>query len=191
MHDSIVADGAGEYDGTTASPTKKQWALAVAAVAIAAGVGLAVWAAGRDHGSKRPSGDAVVFLRGIVSQIADNDYAGVWPSLHPVQQRVATRSTYVTCEALTPIPGHLDWVRLVRRKIERITVPGDRGVVDSEAVTFRVKLSEPVLKQSVIVTQTVHAVAVDGRWRWILSPKRFGIYRSKACPSAESPSTGA
>jgi hypothetical protein len=63
--------------------------------------------------------------------------------------------------------------------------------VPSKAVTFRLKLSEPVLDESVIVTQTVHAVGVDGRWRWILSPKRFGIYRSRSCPSADTSQTGA
>jgi hypothetical protein len=181
----------GEYDPMTASPGKQQWTLGVAAAAIAVGVGVAVWAAIRDDEPKKAAGDPVVFLRGIVSRIADNDYAGVWPSLHPAQQRVATRSVYVSCEALTPIPGHLDWIKLVRAKDERITVPGDEGTVTSKAVTFRLKLSEPLLDESVVVTQTVHAVAVDGRWRWILSPKRFGIYRSRSCPSAESAQTGA
>ena len=183
--------GPGEYDPTTASPGKQQWALGLAAVVIAVGVGVAVWAGGRDDGPTQPAADPVVFLRGIVSHIADNDYAGVWPSLHPAQQRVATRTVYVSCEAMTPIPGHLDWIRVVRAADERINVPGDRGTVTSKAVTFRLKLSEPVLDESLIVTQTVHAVAVDGRWRWILSPKRFGIYRSRSCPTAESPQTGA
>jgi hypothetical protein len=184
---------AGEYDPTTASPSKQQWALGIAAVAVATavGVGLAVWAGGRHDEATQPAGDPVVFLRGIVTHIADNDYERIWPSLHPAQQRVATRTVYVNCEALTPIPGHLDWIRLVRAKDEQINVPGDRGIVPSKAVTFRLKLSEPVLDESVIVTQTVHAVAVDGRWRWILSPTRFGIYRSRSCPSADTSQTGA
>jgi len=175
---------AGEYDATTAAPKKQHWALGVAAIAIAVGVGAAVWAGGRDHGTQRPSGDAAVFLRGIVSLIANNDYSGAWPSLHPAQQRVATRTLYVQCEQLTPIPGHLDWIKLTATKDERINVPGDKGLVDSKAVTFRLRISEPVLKEAMMREVTVHAVAVDGRWRWILSPQRFGVYRSKSCPSA-------
>jgi hypothetical protein len=157
------------------------------------GVGFAVWAAGgRDESAaKQPTGDPAVFLRGVVSRIAANDYDAVWEALHPAQQRVATRAVYVRCEQLTPIPGHLDWIRVVGTRDERINVPGDSGVVDSKAITFRLKLSEPVLKESVIVTKTVHAVAVDGRWRWILTPKRFGIYRSKSCPSALVAQNGA
>ena len=182
----------GEYDGTTASPTKRHLALGVAAAAIAVGVFLAVWLGGRDGAAaKPPTDDPAVFLRGIVSSIAANDYDKVWLKLHPAQQRVATRTLYVRCEQLTPIPGHLDWIRVVRSKDERITVPGDTGTVDSKAVTLRLKLSEPVFKQSVVVTKTVHAVAVDGHWRWILTPQRFGIYRTKTCPGASPPPTGA
>jgi hypothetical protein len=48
---------------------------------------------------------------------------------------------------LTLIPGHLDWIRLVRSRDEQINVPGDRGIVPSKAVTFRLKLSEPVLDE--------------------------------------------
>ena len=151
-----------------------------------------MWISGRDGSAeKRPPDDPVVFLRGVVSRIAANDYGAAWERLHPAQQRVATRIAYVRCEQLTPIPGHLDWIRLVRTKDERITVPGDTGVVDSKAITLRLKLSEPVLKESVIVTKTVHAVGVDGRWRWILTPERFGIYRSKSCPGALDTQNGA
>ena len=182
-----------EYDGTTGPPAKKHLALGIAAAAIAIGVFLGVWAAGSDHGSaaKQPTDDPAIFLRGIVTEIAANDYDSAWQRLHPAQQRVATRTTYVRCEQLTPIPGHLDWIRVVSTKDERINVPGDSGIVDSKAVTLRLKLSEPVLKESVIVTKTVHAVAVDGRWRWILTPERFGTYRARSCPGATVPPTGA
>lgn len=64
-----------EYDGKTASPKKHRVALVVAAAAIAARVSLAVSAVG--HGSsdaKQPADDPAVFLRGIVSRIAGNDY---------------------------------------------------------------------------------------------------------------------
>jgi hypothetical protein len=182
-----------EYDGTTARRTKHRWVLGVAAAAIAVGVGVGVgvWASEDGGSASPPAEDPAVFLRGIVSGIAANDYGAVWQRLHPAQQRVATRAVYVRCEQLTPIPGHLDWIRVVAAKDERITVPGDAGMVDSKAVTFRLKLSEPVLKESVIVTKTVHAVAVDGNWRWILTPERFGIYRTKSCPTASAAPTGA
>jgi hypothetical protein len=36
---------------------------------------------------------------------------------------------------------------LVRSRDEQINVPGDRGIVPSKAVTFRLKLSDPVLDE--------------------------------------------
>jgi hypothetical protein len=109
--------GTAEYDAPTASPTKQHWALGIAAVVIAVGVGLAVWASARDgSAAKQPTDDPALFLRGVVSRIADNDYGAAWEQLHPAQQRVATRTAYVRCEQLTPIPGHLDWVRVVRTR---------------------------------------------------------------------------
>jgi len=155
----------------------------LAAAAIAAGVGIAVWAGARAGDSGRASADPAVFLRGIVSRLADNDYAGAWPSLHPAQQRVATRAAYVECEQLTPVPGHLDWIRPAGTKDARIRVAGD-GAVAGKAVTFTLKLSEPVSRQSMRRTVTAYAVTVDGRWRWVLPPKRFGVYLAKACPAA-------
>ena len=129
----------------------------------------------------RPADDPVVFLRGVVTKIAANDYGAVWQTLHPAQQRVATRQVYVQCEQLSPIPGHLDSIRLVKAASERIAIAGDDGKVESEAATFRVTISEPALNDEVVVPMTVHAVAVKGQWRWILSPKRFELYRSKSC----------
>lgn len=136
---------------------------------------------GGQEAAKRPAGDPVVFLRGVVRKIAANDYESAWRTLHPSQQQVATRYAYVRCEQLSPIPGRLDSIRLVRSKPERITVAGIEGPVDSEAATFRVKISEPALNDEVVVPMTAHAVAVDGQWRWILTPKRFELYRSKSC----------
>ncbi len=151
-----------------------------------------MWLAGGSSShAAQPADDPVVFLRGVVRQIAANDYDGVWQKLDPAQQRVATRKAYVQCEQLTPIPGHLDSVRLVSVKDEQITVVGDKGSVTSKAATFRVTISEPALKEKVSVPMTAHAVAVDGKWRWILSADRYAFYRSSRCPSIVAPPSGA
>ncbi len=157
-------------------------AFSAVAIVAAVGVGLGVWLTGRgDSAVAQPADDPVAFLRGVVTKIAANDYEAAWLTLHPAQQRVATRQAYVHCEQLSPIPGHLDSIRLVRSVTERISVAGGDRAVDSKAATFRVKITEPALKDEVVVPMTVHAVAVDGHWRWILSPKRFELYRSKSC----------
>jgi uncharacterized protein YchJ len=174
-----------EYDSNTATPTRHRLALGAGAVLIAVAVGLGVWLVAGDGSSNnaRPAADPVAFLRSVVAKIAANDYDHVWQTLHPSQQRVATKQQYVQCEQLSPIPGRLDSIELVRSQPERIAVAGGeaQGEVDSEAATFRVTITEPTLNDRVVVPMTVHAVAVDGRWRWILSPKRFDLYRTKSC----------
>jgi hypothetical protein len=177
-----------KYDWTTGPGTKHRLALGAGAFLVAVGTGVAVWFVGSSGGdSARPADDPVVFLRGVVTKIAANDYGAVWQTLHPAQQRIATRDAYVQCEQLSPIPGHLDSIRLVKAATERIAIAGDDGQVESEAATFRVRISEPVLNDAVVVPMTVHAVAVKGQWRWILSPKRFELYRSKSCVGSTSP----
>jgi hypothetical protein len=180
-----------EYDRRTAAPLPKSspriyFALAVL-TATAAGFG--VWLGVRDGGNAvpvQPKDDPVVFLRGIVLGIASNDYQAVWPSLHPAQQRIATRRVYVRCELRDPVAGRLDGIEVVKALNERIVVAGAGGdLVDSKAVTFRLQLFESTGETFSLVT--AHAVAVDGQWRWILRPSRFEVYRSGACPVTAPP----
>jgi hypothetical protein len=152
------------------------------AIAIGAGVGGWVASLGGSGGTAQPKDDPVVFLRGIVSGIARNDYASVWPTLHPAQQRIATRAAYLRCEGQDPVVGRLESVTLLKALDERIVVAGaGPALVDSKAVTFRLRLFDPTGESSADVT--VHAVAVAGRWRWILKPRRFAVYRAGGCPT--------
>jgi hypothetical protein len=183
-----------EYDSQTQALLSKPRRLLVAlvlAAAIAAGLG--VWLVGRGDGPAAaavPKDDPVVFLRGIVTGIARNEYGRIWPALHPAQQRVATRGFYVRCEEGDPVVGQLDAIEVVRALDQRIAVPGaGDGLVDSKAVTFRLRLTDATGETSGLVT--AHAVAVDGHWRWILTRSRFDVYRSGSCPVTAPPAAGA
>jgi hypothetical protein len=181
-----------DYDATTfAFVSKHRRPAAMFVLVSAAAAGLTIWLVpgGGSSASATPTGDPVSFLRGVVSGIAANEYERIWPTLHPAQQRVATRDLYVRCEKLSPIPGKLDSIRVVRAVDRRIAIAGvEGGTVESKAVTFEVRLVNAQRSTSVVVT-TTHAVAVDGHWRWILTPRRFAIYRSGTCPSAGPGST--
>jgi hypothetical protein len=129
----------------------------------------------------RSMGDPVVFLEGVVRQIARNDYATAWQTLEPAQQRLVPVGEYVRCESASPIPGHLASIRVLRSFDERVNVAGSQsGVVDTKAVTFRLTISEPGFA-SVVVTHTVHAVHAGQRWAWILPAKRLQLHRSGTC----------
>jgi hypothetical protein len=142
---------------------------AVVAVAIAA---LSGAAAPKAAGPARP--DPAAFVERLVVQIVRDDYARAWLTLHPAHKAVATRWTYVDCELLSPIPGRIDSLRILRVERTRHPVPG-RGRLPVTAVTFHLVLS------GVEITHTSNLVEVDGRWRWILTPERYELYRAGSC----------
>ena len=152
----------------------------VALAALAAGTALAtVSIAGAEQG--RTLGDPVVFLKGVVRQIAANHYASAWQTLAPAQKRFVPKGEYVRCESASPIPGRLDSLDVVRAYDEPVEVAGLGAAVTAKAVTFRLRIVEPALQDSVVVTDTVHAVPAGNRWAWILPPDRFALHRSGTC----------
>lgn len=70
-------------------------------------------AAGDAYGQTRRS-DAAPFLSHVVRLIAANDYATAYPLLHPAQRRLAKVVDYVNCEQLSPVPGKLSSLRVLR-----------------------------------------------------------------------------
>jgi hypothetical protein len=152
--------------------------LLIAAGTVASSSGSAI--AARDTG-------AAAFMTRVVRQIVSNDYEHAWLSLHPAQQQLVPQEDYVRCELQSPIAGRLVWIRTVRVASARFAVGGLKGRVAGKAVTLRIKLAADDIGASVVLTHTVHAVAVAGRWRWILPAERIELYSSSAC-AIEAPS---
>jgi hypothetical protein len=144
------------------------------AAALAAGAVFA-FARGSDDGP----GDPGAFMTNLFEEIAGNDYATAWQTLHPAQQRVATQNAYVSCESQSPIPGKLASVTVVDVSDEDVQVAG-QGTTAGKAV--RVKLSITGIGEPIVVTHTGHAVAVGDHWTWILPPERFAEYKAGRCP---------
>jgi hypothetical protein len=124
---------------------------------------------------------AGVFIKNVVRQIVSNDYEHAWLSLHPAQQQLVPQDDYVRCELQTPVAGRLVWIKIVRVADARFRVGGLSGRVAGKAVTLRIKLADDSIGAAFVLTHTAHAVAVGGRWRWILPAQRIGLYRSGAC----------
>ena len=134
--------------------------------------------AGGSDGPKDPAG----FMTGLMQEIAANDYAGAWATLHPAHQRVATREAYVACEAQSPIPGKLSSVSVLDVSDKQVRVAGEPGTVAGKAVRLELSIAGAG-PDPIVVTQTSHAVAVAGHWTWILPPERFAEYRAGRRPS--------
>lgn len=120
-------------------------------------------------------------MKAVIRQIVSNDYEHAWLSLHPAQQQLVSQEDYVRCESQSPVSGHLVWIKTVRVKDARFAVRGLARRVTGKAVTLRIKLADDETGASVVLTHTVHTVAVAGRWRWILPAERIELYRSSAC----------
>src|SRR5215204_1335421 len=145
------------------------------AAAVAAGVVL-VLARGSDDGP----GDPAAFMTTLIAQIAGNDYADAWITLHPAEQRVATRDAYISCESQSPIPGKLASVTVLEVVDEQVRVAG-QGTAPGKAVRLKLSIGGAG-GAPVVVTHTGHAVAVAGHWTWILPPERFADYEAGHCP---------
>lgn len=124
--------------------------------------------------------DPAAFVERLVVQIVRDDYARAWLTLHPAHKAAAPRWTYVDCELMSPIPGRIDSLRILRIQDQLHFVPG-LGRRQVTAVTFRLVLSGI---GRVEITHTSNLVEVDGRWRWMLTPERFELYRAGACAGA-------
>jgi hypothetical protein len=144
---------------------------------------LAVEATAQADRGVRPAEPAGKYMTGIVKLKLANDYGRAWQSLYPRHQRIAPVDAYVACESLVPPAGTLVGLRVLRTFDESIRVAGERHKVKTRAVRVRVAVASPAFPLfPVTVAQTFHAIAVDGRWRWILSEDQYGYYSEGTCP---------
>jgi hypothetical protein len=160
-------------------------AVVCAALAVTAGCG------GGSNDAAAPTQTPGLFYTSLIREKATGQYDLAWKSLHPLHQQVAPEKVYVKCENQTVFPGHLIRVSVVGVKDEPVTIAGQSDTVDSKAVTLKVVVDSPGIPKPVVVKDTYHAVAVDGRWTWLLTADNFAEYKAGRCPGAAPPSTKA
>ena len=144
-----------------------------------------VLVAGCGGNGSTPKADPAVFTVKIVNLLVRNQYAKAWGDLHPEDQRVAPLSEYVGCETRTPIVARPLTIKVLKVEKESIGL-GNGEFVDSDAVAVQL-----TFKGDLKLTHTVHVVAADGRWRWILPSWRFRDYRADRCPTDAASSASA
>jgi len=145
--------------------------MRLAAVAL-----LAVIAAGCGSGSSAPKEDPSTAAVRVVHQITANKYAQAWGDLHSKDQNVAPLGEYVDCETRSPVIVRPRGVKVLKVTEESIGI-GDGTFVETKAVAVRLTFADAFK-----VTQTVHLVAEDKRWKWILPSFRFRDYKANRCP---------
>jgi hypothetical protein len=141
--------------------------LALAALVLLAGCG---------GGGGAPDQPADEFVDGLFTRIFAGDHASVWEDLYPPHQEVATRDRYVSCGRQEARIDASAAVEVLDVREERWQVSGEDESRDSTAVTFRITV------QGSGATNTGHLIAVDGGWRWILSPTDYEAFSAGRCP---------
>ena len=111
-------------------------------------------------------------------------YGRSWDSLHPGQQAIVTRTRYEECrEEVSDQVAGVDFQSL--KVIETYEDPIDAAGVPektSTAVTVEVTVSDG--NEEDTLTDTLHAVAVDGEWKWLLPPADVRAFKQGICPSS-------
>ncbi len=152
-------------------------------LSISVAAALLVAATAQADRGLRPAEPAGKYMADVVKHKLANDYELAWQSLYPPHQRIAPLEAYVGCETLTATAGTLVAIKVLRVFDERIRVAGKRRAVLTRAVRLRVAVDSPVFTLfPVTITQTFHAIAVGGQWKWILSPDQYAYYGAGTCP---------
>jgi len=146
----------------------------VTRIALLAAVAIAVASCGS---SAAPSADPGAVATHVLDQIVHNRYTEAWDGMHPVDQKVAPRDEYVSCESRSPVIATPRTVKVVGVKDVSVGL-GDGKFVASKAVDLRLGFAG-----GFHLVHTVHLVASHGTWRWILPSWRYRDYKADRCPS--------
>lgn len=131
----------------------------VALLVVAAGCG--------STGASTPKEGVGIFMTRILREEINGQWSKQWAELHPGHQKLITRAQYVACSKQigTDIARGKEAFRVLRVQDEQIHV---QGVPQTSSKLVTISFSEPGVAS---LTYRLHAVAVSGRWAWILGDR--------------------
>ncbi len=135
---------------------------------------VAALAAGCGGGVAQRRQSASDFVRQVTTEFSRGQSGRLWDELHPADQAVVTRARFIACEQNEGFG--LRKFKVLETYAETVDVAGKP--TPSTAVSVQVTSDDG------ITTATMHAVPVDGTWRWILPAADYAAYKRGACPSA-------
>jgi hypothetical protein len=127
----------------------------------------------RSH-SSAGQGSAADFIRQVTTQFSRGQSGPLWDALHPVDQAVVTRARYMGCKSNSGFD--LTKFKVLQTYPDTIDIAGT--ATPSTAVSVRVAADDG------ITTATMHAVRIEGTWRWVLSQADYTAYKHGKCPSS-------
>jgi hypothetical protein len=141
-------------------------ALACATVLLGSGCG------GGGGGSQSGTESASDFVKRITTEFSRGQSGRLWDELLPADQRVVKRAFFVSCQANEG--WNLKSIKVLDTYDDPVAVGAKN--VPSKAVTVRVSSDDG------ITTATMHAVSVNGTWRWVLQSSDRAAYAGGKCP---------
>jgi hypothetical protein len=121
--------------------------------------------------SKRQTQSADAFVRQITVEFARGQSGRLWDTLLPADQRIVSRARYVACQADTG--WNLKSLKVLDTYSDSVAVGG--RTMPAQAVSIRATSDDG------ITTATMHAVLVNGTWRWVLQPSDRRRYAAGGC----------
>jgi hypothetical protein len=126
--------------------------------------------------SAQPKADPGRAALRVVDLIVHNRYAVAWDDLTPADKKVAPLDEYVGCETRSPVLAAPVETHVVRIRDESVGL-GNGMFVKSKAVDVGMRF-----RGNFKLVHTVHLVASNGKWTWILPSWRYRDYRADKCP---------
>ena len=139
-------------------------------VAVAAGVVLLAAGCGGSGGTSGQQ-SAAGFVKQVTVQFSRGQSGRLWDELLPADQAIVSRARFVACQQNEG--WSLKSIKVLETYDDPVDVEGK--ALPAKAVTVRVTSDG-------VTTATMHAVSVNGTWRWILQPVDRAAYRSGKCP---------
>jgi hypothetical protein len=131
-----------------------------------------------------PEESAGVFTKRHLEYEIAGQFGRAWDELHPVHQKLLTRSQYDSCSRREPPFAGNETIEVKETYDDPIDVP---GIPQHESKAITVEVREPFEGGSATKQKaTVHAVNVAGGWRWILSEDAADSYRRGECPDGST-----
>jgi hypothetical protein len=113
------------------------------------------------------------FVKQVTVQFSRGQSGRLWDELLPADQAVVTRARFVACQQNEG--WNLKSIKVLETYADPVDVDGKS--LPAKAVSVRVTSEDGV------TTATMHAVSVNGTWRWILQPVDRAAYKSGKCPN--------
>ena len=115
---------------------------------------------------------AADFIGKVTTQFSRGQSGRLWDTLHPADQAIVNRARYMACQSNSGFD--LKKVKVIETYADTVDIVGRS--TPSTAISVRVTADDGV------TNATMHAVKVNGAWRWILPPADVAAYKQGKCP---------